>query len=72
MDMLAQLLAALDSRATEDTSSLDRARSQRTAASNHPFQAPPVRAERRAARQTYADPTANRALGRITKEKNHG
>lgn len=68
-DMLAQLLAAIDARATEDTASLDRARAQRTAATNSPFQPVPVRPVRRSMKPTYRDPTAARALGRITKEK---
>lgn len=66
---MAEMLAAIDRRATEDTRPLERARAQRTAATNHPFQPPPARPERRAARTTYADPTASKALGRITKEK---
>lgn len=64
-DMLTALLAAIDRRATEDTTSLDdarRARSARTPDMNNPMAPIYQRPARRTVRP-YADPTGETAIG---------
>lgn len=68
-DPLIAMLAAIDRRAAEDTTSLDearRARSARTPDMNNPYQAPPHRGPRA---RSWRDPTGEQAIGNIKKEK---